>query len=307
MKILGTFLDEISHDIPHQNWGPKEWDADFQAMKAIGIEEVILIRCGDKKWAAYPSEVLKNEMGAYMPPLDLVELFLTLADKYNMKFYFSTPNSGKYWINKEYMKEIDLCKRVCEEAYIKYGHHKSFKGWYVCHEVTKKVPGIIEIYSHLGKFLKGICDLPVMISPYIDGKKAVCDLGAITKDNPITLEEHYRQWDEIMNGIKGAVDIVAFQDGHVDYDELPDFLAANKEIADKNGIECRTNSETFDRDMPIKFLPIKWEKLLLKLQAAEKAGYKNAITFEFSHFMSPNSMYPSAGDLYNRYKEYLGL
>ena len=22
LKITGTFLDEISHDIPHQNWGP---------------------------------------------------------------------------------------------------------------------------------------------------------------------------------------------------------------------------------------------------------------------------------------------
>ena len=26
LKITGTFLDEISHDIPHQNWGEKEWD-----------------------------------------------------------------------------------------------------------------------------------------------------------------------------------------------------------------------------------------------------------------------------------------
>ena len=30
LQITGTFLDEISHDIPHQNWGPKEWDQDFQ-------------------------------------------------------------------------------------------------------------------------------------------------------------------------------------------------------------------------------------------------------------------------------------
>ena len=29
LKITGTFLDEISHDIPHQNWGEKEWDLDF--------------------------------------------------------------------------------------------------------------------------------------------------------------------------------------------------------------------------------------------------------------------------------------
>ena len=25
LKITGTFLDEISHDIPHQNWGEREW------------------------------------------------------------------------------------------------------------------------------------------------------------------------------------------------------------------------------------------------------------------------------------------
>jgi len=24
LRITGTFLDEISHDIPHQNWGEKE-------------------------------------------------------------------------------------------------------------------------------------------------------------------------------------------------------------------------------------------------------------------------------------------
>ena len=44
MQIKGTFLDEISHDIPHQNWGEKEWDADFGHMHRAGIEHVIIIR-----------------------------------------------------------------------------------------------------------------------------------------------------------------------------------------------------------------------------------------------------------------------
>ena len=57
--------------------------------------------------------------------------------------------------------------------------------------------------------------------------------------------------------------------------------------------------------MPIKFLPIKFEKLRLKLEAAARAGLDRAITFEFSHFMSPQSMYPSAGHLYDRYREYM--
>jgi hypothetical protein len=59
--------------------------------------------------------------------------------------------------------------------------------------------------------------------------------------------------------------------------------------------------------MPIKFLPIKWEKLLYKLRTAEAAGYSDAITFEFSHFMSPNSCYPQAAGLFDRYCEYHGL
>jgi hypothetical protein len=59
--------------------------------------------------------------------------------------------------------------------------------------------------------------------------------------------------------------------------------------------------------MPIKFLPIKWEKMLLKLEAARKAGLDKAITFEFSHFMSPNSVYAAAGNLYRRYAEYFNI
>ena len=56
--------------------------------------------------------------------------------------------------------------------------------------------------------------------------------------------------------------------------------------------------------MPVKFLPIKWEKLRLKLEAAKRVGYDKAITFEFSHFMSPQSAYIQAHHLYNRYIEY---
>ena len=61
LKITGTFLDEISHDIPHQNWGEKEWDADFRNMKAIGIDTVIMIRCGYRKFITYPSKYLLGQ------------------------------------------------------------------------------------------------------------------------------------------------------------------------------------------------------------------------------------------------------
>ena len=72
-------------------------------------------------------------------------------------------------------------------------------------------------------------------------------------------------------------------------------------------MQCGTNAETCDRDMPINFLPIKFDKLRMKLEAAKRCGYDKAITFEFSHFLSPQSVYAAAGNLYNRYKEYFNI
>ncbi|MBN9295500.1 MAG: DUF4434 domain-containing protein [Filimonas sp.] len=307
MKITGTFIDEISHDIPHQNWGAAEWRKDFEHMKAIGIDTVILIRSGYRRFITYPSSYLINQQGCYAPPVDLVELFLSLADELDMQFWFGLYDSGKYWDTGDMQHEIDSNRFVIDEVWRKYGHHKSFSGWYLSMEISRKTRGAIEAFDALGKQCKTVSNnLPTLISPWIDGKKAVMAASStITKTDAVSLEEHEREWNEIFSGIKDAVDAVAFQDGHIDYHELEDFFSINKKLADKYGLQCWTNAESFDRDMPIKFLPIKFEKLKLKLDAARRAGYDKAITFEFSHFMSPQSAYLQAGHLYNRYKEYI--
>lgn len=309
MKITGTFLDEISHDIPHQNWGLKEWEKDFQSMKAIGIDTVILIRCGHKRWMTYPSQVLQHTEGCYLPPVDLVEMFLQLSEKYGFGFYFGGYDSGKYWSNGKFEQEVDINLAVFDEVWARYGKSPAFKGWYLTQEVGCKIGGIVSTYAKMGRHCKAISgNLPVIISPYVKGVKAVSVFSSQNKvAEGISISDHEKDWDEIMCGIKGAVDIIAFQDGHVEFDELIDFLKINKTLAQKYGMSSWTNSETFDRDMPIKFLPIKWEKLLLKLKAAELAGIEKAITFEFSHFMSPNSAYRQAEGLYNRYKDYFNL
>ena len=115
MRIKGTFLDEISHDIPHQNWGEAEWDRDFGYMREAGIDTVILIRCGYRRWQTFPSRVLTAEEGCYEPPVDLVDMFLRLSDKWGMNFWFGLYDSGKYWDRGEYEQEVALNKRVIDE------------------------------------------------------------------------------------------------------------------------------------------------------------------------------------------------
>lgn len=305
MPIKATFLDEISWDIPHQNWGVKEWDEDFKAMKRMGIDTVVMIRSGLGKWIAMPSKVLLDSEPVNYPPVDLVEMFLTLADKHDMNYYFGMYDSGKYWIEGSFQKEIDLNMRLIDETWAKYGHHKSFKGWYLSQEISRRTKNMSKIFAEVGKHAKAVSgNLTTMISPYIHGVKTD---QVMAGDKALSVKEHEKEWNEILGNIEGAVDIMAFQDGQVDYHELPDYLEVNKKLADKYNMRCWTNIESFDRDMPIRFLPIKWEKLLLKLEAARKAGMEDAITFEFSHFMSPNSCYLQAGHLYNRYCEHFGF
>lgn len=306
MLITGTFIDEISHDIPHQNWGPKEWEMDFQYMKAAGIDTVILIRSGYRRFITYPSAFLIKEYGCFNPPIDLIDLYLRLAEKYEMQFYFGLYDSGIYWDTGNIIAELDANKFVIEEVWKKYGHRSAFKGWYISTEISRKTKGAIEAFSSMGLMCKQISNqLPVFISPWIDGKKAVLAATEnLSKTDAVSVAEHEKEWDEIFAGIHQSIDAVAFQDGHIDYVELDQFFSVNKLLADKYGLQCWTNAESFDRDMPIKFFPIKFEKLQLKLAAATRAGYDKAITFEFSHFMSPQSAYIQAHHLYNRYLEY---
>jgi hypothetical protein len=87
----------------------------------------------------------------------------------------------------------------------------------------------------MGRHCKTISgNLPVLISPWMEGIKATNAFSTqLQKEGGITLAQHEQEWGEVMAGIAGAVDIIAFQDGHVEFDELPEFLAVNKKLADR--------------------------------------------------------------------------
>ena len=299
MKITGTFIDEITHDIPSANWGHAEWTRDFDAMRNVGIDTVIIIRNGYRSSVTFESETIKKYVPIMLPvPFDLVEIFLNEAQRCGMDLFFGTYDSGHYWMQGDYQKEVDINKEFTDEVIAKYGDKPAFKGWYICHEIDAYNDAVMKVYRQLSRHLKSLKDLPILISPYIHGKKQFAE-------NPTTLAQHEKDWDRVFSEISDCVDIVAFQDGNVDYHELTSYLEVNAKLARKHGLISWTNVESFDRDMPIKFPPISWPAFLHKMQCAQQAGVDKMISFEFSHFMSPNSIYPSARNLNARYIEWL--
>jgi hypothetical protein len=297
LPISGTFLDEITHDIPSQNWGSREWARDFDAMRAVGIDTVVLIRAGYRQHATFDSAVLRREMNTFPAYIDLVDVFLTEAQRCGMRFFFGTYDSGTYWISGDHQKETDINKAFCEEVIEKYGDRPAFGGWYISHEVNAYDDGVMRVYEDLSTHLKGLKQVPILISPYVKGVK---QFG----DEAISIEHHEQEWEKVFARLEGLVDIVAFQDGQVAFSELPDYLAVNTQLAARHGIASWSNVESFDRDMPIKFPPLDWRRLRYKMEMASEAGVEKLITFEFSHFMSPNSIYPAAHRLYDRYREH---
>lgn len=301
MRITGTFLDEITHDIPSNNWGRDEWATDLSTMRAIGIDTVILIRAGCGRTATFPSEVLRREVKVYPVYEDLVDMFLSLAEENELDFYFGTYDSVTFAPRERSIPEhLDLGRAFIDEVWERYGGRTAFKGWYLTFEIGRREPTRLACLRQLGRHCKDISPhLPTLISPYIAGGKLVRE--------PVSLREHYLDWDDILAELEGVIDIVAFQDGQVDLDVLPDFLQANSELIHRHGMRAWSNVESFDRDMPFNFPPIDWRKLWWKMEAAEAAGVEKLITFEFSHFMSPQSCWPAARNLFRRYCGHLGL
>jgi hypothetical protein len=303
MKITGTFIDEITVDIPSNNWSPQQWAMDFRAMKHIGIDTVIIIRSGYQNKCIFESKALKKHLGTMLPVYeDLLELFLVLSQENGIKLYFGTYDNYQLLKSAGHKKIIDINKDFIDEAWARYGSHKAFKGWYITQELATKDEAGVQCIKEVATHCKSVTGntLPTLISPFIAGKKQF--------ETAITLKQHKEDWDYMLSVLQGAIDVVAFQDGNVDYHELPDYIATNKELLEKYDMRTWSNLETFDRDMPfLRFPPTDWRKLLWKLDAAVNSQIEKIITFEFSTFMSPYSCWAAAGNLYDRYCDHFGI
>jgi hypothetical protein len=292
LPITGTFIDEITYDIPSQNWGAAEWRADFDAMQAIGIDTVIIVRGGLRRATVFPSRAIGTTTC-----FDLARLFLDEASRRGMRLFFGTYDSWDWTMSGKWREEIDINRAFMDEVWGRYGEHPAFGGWYLTHETSHRRFHFREIYREISEYAKKITPrLPVLISPFYPSQKVYAQEG-------LEPEEFADNWRHMLDGVT-TIDYAAFQDGTAPLDRLEAYLAQAKMVMSELGIQLWNNVETFTRDMPIKFPPIDFRELQQKLVVASSFATKN-ITFEFSHFMSPNSCYPAARHLYQRYREYI--
>lgn len=291
LGVTATFIDEITCDIPSQNWGRGEWEREFDTYVEHGIDTVVLIRAGMGPRLATPSATIDRHRPTLPVYVDLVRLFLDLAQQRGIAFYLGLYDSDYHWHRYDWEPEVRINREFIAEMWDRFGSSPALRGWYLPHETTDSSLRIIDINTKL------------LVSPYYCGRPDIA--GSHGRGiTPLSVDEHARIWAEIFRRYSGLITHCAFQDATAELLQLQEFTQATVEAARGHGVTLWSNLESFDRDMPIRFPPTDWRKLAHRLDVVQPYVEK-IITFEFPHFMSPNSMWPSARALFERYQEFI--
>ena len=292
--ITGTFIDEITYDIPSSNWTRGQWKRDLDNMKKVGIDTLIFIRGGFLGKTIYPSSYFGTESTN-----DFAGFILEEAAKRKMKVFMGLHISDIDWGKGDAQGEIERNRHFIDEVYHRYEGIPSLHGWYIPQEASKNELNITEVMKGLSYICKAKDEtMPVLISPYFN---------TYVTGGDFTPERHGEEWHAIFRECAKEIDICAFQDGSAPIETMREYFRVNKRLCDEFGMEHWVNTETFERDVRRMYYPIPFD--LLERKLSEHGEYADKIiTFEFSHFLSPQSIYPSARNLNRlyrrRYKRY---
>ncbi len=290
--ITATFIDEITYDMPAPNWSTEQWKQELDYMVEIGIDTLVFIRGGFADKTIFPSKVFGTEY-----TYDFAGLIMEEAAKRNMDVLFGLYASNLDWNHGDAAQEIRKNRPFIDEIWQRYGNMPCFKGWYIPHETCFDVFNICDVMHGLSAMCKDKApDKSVFISPLF--RTEATWLGPA-----FTPEQHYEEWDRIFTKVGKDIDICAFQDGTAPTANMKEYFEMNAKLCKKHGIHHWVNAETFERDVRNMLYPISFSALQHRLEQHQEHAEK-IITFEFSHFLSPQSIFPSARNLNNLYRRY---
>jgi hypothetical protein len=275
--IAGTFIQ-------YQDWMMKmdarDWRRELDAMRRAGISFVIVqwLQMNDSRFIPADDKAV-----------DPTRIILEYADDHGMKVYIGLAHADLWWTRLRDQRYLDRAAhasaRVANEAWARYGTHRSFAGWYLPQELrdASYPPRHIDA---LRTFMKGLGDhcralsgtKPVLISPSMSGLVA-----------PDMFERSYAS---LLSG--SGVDVVIFQDGvgargwdgDLEQRVVP-YFKAMRAACRTAGVELWSDIEVFEHaGKPPRSVPASIERIRRQIDA-ESPYVESFVMFDFFHYMSP--------------------
>jgi hypothetical protein len=275
--IEGTFIQ-------YQDWMMRmdagDWRRELDAMRRAGIDIIVI------QWLEMDgSRFIPSDRGAADP----TRIILEYADAHAMKTFIGLAHADFRWTRLKDERYLDLAAetstRVANEAWARYGGHRSFEGWYLPQELRDAyyTPQMID---SLRTFFKGLGDHCRALS----GNKRVVIAPAMTA--LITPDQFERACKSLLRG--SGIDVVIFQDGigargwdnNVERYVVP-YFGAMRAACRMAGIELWSDIEIFHRAGKANgSVPASIERIERQI-AAESPFVSRFVMFDFFHYMSP--------------------
>jgi hypothetical protein len=109
--ITGTFIDEITYDIPSSNWSREQWKNDLDHMAHVGIDTLIFIRGGFEDKTIFPSKTIGTLYAD-----DFAGFIFEEALTRNMQVFFGLYNSNLSWNNGDVAEEVRINRIFIDEV-----------------------------------------------------------------------------------------------------------------------------------------------------------------------------------------------
>lgn len=290
--------------------------AELDAIQALGMRLVVL----NGPWLGQPIAA---------GTADPTEKLFAEGDRRGLDFLVDTGAMPNWWVQPEPAAELARARERIASLHRRYGHHPSFRGFYVPYEVYVMWGAqrelTLTLYREAAATCKAIApNKPVMISPFfiLDERRVLGDFRWAT---PPEFEEF---WREVLFG--SAIDIVALQDRgeHLSCytdEQCAPFFAAMQRACAATGKTLWANVETGElavdslEDYAARFGPKThvndprtqpfWRgmppaKLAAKLRFV-RSYTPTAVTWGYREFIRPTRG-GSSTHLYSDYREVLG-
>lgn len=175
--IRGSWFEFQHHaTVEGVDWNPalvrftaEQWEAKIQEIAGLGLRYLVLMATAVYYRAFFDTPIYAKWQLACADPLEAV---LSAADKHNIKFFIGGGFYGEWTSPGIITNPKDMKDRLkaMEELASRYGHHRSFYGWYWPDEAeidpyfSSEFIHYVNTCSRLARQLKP--QAPIMIAPY---------------------------------------------------------------------------------------------------------------------------------------------
>jgi len=280
------------------------WQNELGAMKTIGMDTVVVNYVAYDQSYFYPTSV----PGGSPFGIDSIKRIMDAADQHGMKVYLGLHLDPDQFSTSTFNLPANLAQGQAEldELWTRYGGHESLAGWYMPQEFSDYMvfnqpllrDNIVTYTSAVTDQAHDVSGLPMIISPYFG-------------QNPNATA--YANWWNTTGIPQTGIDILAMQDGvgthRTTIAQSQPVYQALAPVLENHGVEFWANNESFNQihGWPVDnqswaAQPTGINTFVAQIESTNPFVSKS-ITFEFSHYMSPQNS-AATNALYQDYKAY---